>query len=129
MLTCGCVRHAMTNTVSAVHSSPTLFRWASNVQLFTITRALGGDYDDALARLSVFTWLKWGALALALAWLAHALRGNSRTERVVAGISMLAAALAVGAFFDRAHFAELFALAVTGAFLGLFVVSIQRARA
>jgi hypothetical protein len=99
-----------------------------NLQLFTITGKLGGDYDDALSRLFVFTWLKWGALALALTWLAPALGGTSRTGRVVAVIATLAGTLAVGASFDRAHFAEPFAFSVTAAFLGLFVVSIQRAR-
>jgi hypothetical protein len=97
-----------------------------NAQLFAITRALGGDYDAALARLRVFTWLKWGTLAFCMAWLGPALLRGTRLERVVGALGILVGTLAIGAYLDRALFAEAFALSVSLAFLGLWIVALRR---
>jgi len=99
---------------------------AENVQLFAITRSLGGDYAMPLGRLRVFTWLKWELLALAIAWLAAPLSRGSATEKVVGLMSAAVGVLGAMAYLDRAGFAETFALFVSMAFIGLWIVAFQR---
>lgn len=99
-----------------------------NLQLSAITRALGSDYEAALAQLQVWTRIKWGALALALAWLAPALIRRSRFERAVAIWCGLTGLLAVAAALDRTRFMELFSLCVSIAFIALWVVSLRARR-
>lgn len=100
-----------------------------NLQLFAITRSLGGDYAIALERLNVWTRIKWGCLALALAWLAPTLFRGDRFERVVAVVCALTGLSALAAAYQRAYFMELFALCVMLAFLGLVMVAWRRVRA
>ncbi len=102
---------------------------AENRQLFAITRALGGEYDDALARLSVFTWVKWGALAIALAWLSPWLLGGKAPERVTGGLAVITAVLALCAFAWRGASSEAFSFALSLTFVGLFVVAVRLGRA
>jgi hypothetical protein len=99
-----------------------------NLQLLAITRSLGGDYSTAIERLNVWTRIKWGCLAWALAWLAPTLFRGDRVERVVAVVCALTGLSALGAAYQRAYFMELFALCVMLAFLGLVIVAWRRAR-
>lgn len=97
-----------------------------NVQLFAITRSLGGDYDASLSGLALWTRLKWGALAFALAWLAPALLRGSRTERVVAALCVATGVLAVATAIDRDGFAESFSFCLSLGFVGLWIACLQR---
>jgi hypothetical protein len=96
-----------------------------NLQLFTITASLGGNYDEALARLAVFTWLKWGGLAFALAWLSPALLRGRLVERVVGVVALVTGLLAIGATIDRTHFAQVFAGSIQLAFVGIWIVAFR----
>ncbi|HVU03135.1 MAG TPA: hypothetical protein VHE30_15350 [Polyangiaceae bacterium] len=108
-----------------------IFDVLENTQLFAITKALGGDYDGALARLRLFTWLKWETLALALVLLAPWLLrgGGGRVGRVAGTVCALAGLFGALAFFDRTHFAELFSLFLSLGFVGLLVVATLRGKA
>jgi hypothetical protein len=98
---------------------------AENLQLLEITSRLGGDYSVALGRLQVFTWLKWGALALGVAWLSPWALAGTWASRVAGALSSAAGVLAVAAYFFRDTFAEVFANMLTFSFLALDVVMFQ----
>ncbi|HET8937923.1 MAG TPA: hypothetical protein VFN67_30980 [Polyangiales bacterium] len=99
-----------------------------NLQLFAITRALGADYTAALAQLQIWTRIKWGALALALIFIAPALLRRGRFERAAAMWCGLTGLLGLAAAFDRTRFMELFSLCVSIAFIALWVVSLRARR-
>jgi hypothetical protein len=96
-----------------------------NLQLLAITRALGADYAAPLAQLQIWTRIKWGAIALALAWLTPALLRRSRYDRAVGMWCALTALLAVAAAFERTDFMEPFSLCTTIAFIALWVVALR----
>lgn len=98
-----------------------------NIQLLTITRALGGDYTTALDRLQVWTRVKWGALALALVCLAPALFRGNLLERMVGTLCALTGLTALAAIYQRAYCMEVFALCVMLSFIGLLPVAWRRA--
>lgn len=100
-----------------------------NLQLFAITRALGGSYDAALSSLLLFTWIKWGGLALCLLrlspWL---LRQGSGIERVTGVLAASTGVLAILAALRRGLQTEMFSVALSVTFLGLFIVAVRRGR-
>jgi len=100
-----------------------------NLQLFAITAHLGGNYDDALSRLLVFTWLKWGGLAFSLTWLSPFLLREGGVERVTGVLAATAGLLAVLAALSRGLLTEAFSAALSLTFLGLFVVAVRLGRA
>lgn len=100
-----------------------------NLQLFAITSHLGGSYEDALARLALFTWIKWGGLAFSVAWLSPFLwrgRGVRRLTGVLAGSAGI---LAIFAALSRGVWTEAFSAVLSITFLGIFVVAVQLGRA
>lgn len=100
-----------------------------NVQLLAITRLMDdGDVSPILAqltpllnRLRLFTWLKWGGLAIFFLLLIPYFRGLTGPWRWVWLISLLPALLAVVANFARGLPNELMALAIGLLFLLLTV--------
>jgi hypothetical protein len=100
-----------------------------NVQLFAITSHLGGNYEEALSKLLVFTWIKWGGLAFSVAWLSPFLLRERGVERLTGVLGALAGILVVLAALSRGALTEAFSTALSVAFLGLFVVAVRLGRA
>lgn len=94
-----------------------------NVQLLNLTAqlSLGGGMEPALARLHLFTWLKWGGLAVYFLLLIPYFRRLDSRWRLVRLAAALPA-LAVGvALISRGLANELLALAVGLMFLLLTI--------
>lgn len=99
-----------------------------NLQLFAITSHLGANYEEALSRLLVFTWIKWGGLAFSLTWLSPFLLRAGGVERVTGVLGATAGLLAVLAALSRGPWTEAFSAALSVTFLGLFVVAVKLGR-
>lgn len=98
-----------------------------NVQLLGITKQmqLGGSLIGALARLNVFTWLKWGGLALYFLLIALYFHGTSGAWRHVRLPALLPALFAVVAFFNRGPANELLALSIGVMFMVLTIYALR----
>ena len=91
-----------------------------NIQLLGLTYRMqldGGSLDGTLARLHVYTWLKWGGLALYFLLLIPYFRGLSGPWRWVWVPALLPAVLAAAAFLNRGLANELLALSIGLMFL------------
>ena len=91
-----------------------------NIQLLGLTYRMqldGGSLDGTLARLHVYTWLKWGGLALYFLLLIPYFRGLSGPWRWVWLPALLPAVLAAAAFLKRGLANELLALSIGLMFL------------
>jgi len=105
-----------------------LFDILENVQLLAIMKALtAGDpanMTPALGLLGVFTWLKWGALALYFVMLGPFLSSRGRYGRLVAIFSVLPVILGIVALMTAPGLGkEIFALSITVMFLLLIIFS------
>lgn len=93
-----------------------------NAQLLAITRDLGTQpVDDLLLRLRLFTWLKWGGLALWFLLMRPYFQSTGRVGRFIGLVSVLPLLLGVVAFFSPGLLSELFALAIGLLFLLLTI--------
>ncbi len=93
-----------------------------NIQLLGITRHLGAQpIDQRLTLLRLFTWLKWGGLALWFLLMRSYFQQAGRFGRLIALVSFLPLLLGVAAFFSPGLLSELFALAIGLLFLLLTV--------
>jgi hypothetical protein len=102
--------------------------FAENLQLFAMTGRLGATYDEALSRLAVFTWTKWGGLAVCLVWLSPWLLRGRGIQRVTGVLSVLTGVLAIAAAISRGALTEAFSAVLSVTFVGLFVVAVQLGR-
>lgn len=101
-----------------------------NVQLFRLTAQLGLDGADmtpALGRLHLFTWLKWGGLALYFVLISGYFREQPGLWRFVWVTADIPALLAIWAFFWRGQVHEYMALSIGLLFLLLVVFAWWRA--
>jgi hypothetical protein len=93
-----------------------------NVQLLAITRQLSArPIDGLLARLRLFTWLKWGGLTLWFLLMRFYFQRAGRFGRVIGLVCLLPLLLGVAAFVWPGLLSELFALAIGLLFLLLTV--------
>ena len=102
-----------------------------NIQLLGLTYRMqldGGSLEGTLARLHVYTWLKWGGLALYFLLLVPYFRGLSGAWRWVWLPALLPAVLAAVAFLNRGLANELMALSIGLMFLLLTVYALQRGK-
>lgn len=89
-----------------------------NVQLLAITRELGArPIDDRLARLRLFTWLKWGGLALWFSIMRFYFLRTGRFGRFVGWVSVFPLLLGIASFTLPGLMSELFALSIGLLFL------------
>jgi len=89
-----------------------------NLQLLGITSKLQtGGFEQHLAYLRVFTWLKWGGIAVTfLLLLPYFVRGNLYSK-IVGGFVTVPFILGLLAYFHRSVLNELFALSVAATFV------------
>jgi hypothetical protein len=91
-----------------------------NIQLLGLTYRMqldGGSLEGTLARLHVYTWLKWGGLALYFLLLIPYFRDLSGPWRWVWVPALLPAVLVAAAFLNRGLANELLALSIGLMFL------------
>lgn len=95
-----------------------------NYALLQIATAFeqGQDFSDALASLQFWTWVKWGALALALAIMVPFSAREGRFGWVLATCQAAAAGLGLVCYLERSWLNELFAFLVT---LSLLLMAVQ----
>lgn len=97
-----------------------------NLQLLGITRELGvTSIDDNLAWLRLFTWLKWGGLALWFLLVRPWFQGQTGWVRAIGLAALLPLLLAVVAFIRPGLASELFALSIGVLFLLLTVYALR----
>lgn len=92
-----------------------------NIVLLTIMDNLGGDFVAALGWLKLWTWLKWGSLALAFVALIPYFARGDMFARFIAMFGAVPFVLGVLAYFNRGVLNELFSLAIAVQFLLLIV--------
>lgn len=127
-----CARQSGNRGYYAVAALPLAILFADameNVQLLAITRVLAEDgagpalsqLQPLLTRLRLFTWLKWGGLALYFVLLWPYFRGRARW---IGFAGLLPAVLAIAAVLNRGLANELMALAIGVMFLLLTVYAL-----
>ncbi len=127
-----CARRTGRRAYYALAALPLLIWLADameNVQLLAITRVLAAEATEPilgqmlplLDRLRLFTWLKWGGLALYFVLLWPYFRGRAGWARWIGVVGMLPALLAAAALFRRGLANELMALAIGVMFVLLTV--------
>ena len=118
-----CARRTGNRYYNALAALPLLIWFADameNVQLLAITRVLAADGIEPildqllplLDRLQLFTWLKWGGLALYFVLLWPYFRSRTGWVRWIGVVGLLPALLAVVALISRGLANELMALAI-----------------
>lgn len=100
-----------------------------NVQLFSLTRQLelGGDFSPALWWLHLFTWLKWGGLAIYFLLISGYFRELSGPWRFVWLLADFPALLAVWAWVSPGQASEIMVLSIGVMFLLLIAHAWWRA--
>jgi len=127
-----CARRTGHRAYYALAALPLLIWFADaleNVQLLAITRVLATDATEPilgqllplLDRLRLFTWLKWGGLAIYFVLLWPYFRGRTGWARWIGFVGLLPALLAAVALFRRGPANELMALAIGVMFVLLTV--------
>jgi len=127
-----CARRTGHRAYYALAALPLLIWFADaleNVQLLAITRVLTTDATEPilgqllplLDRLRLFTWLKWGGLAIYFVLLWPYFRGRTGWARWIGFVGLLPALLAAVALFRRGPANELMALAIGVMFVLLTV--------
>lgn len=95
-----------------------------NRQLVAILEILDtSKFDNELSRLFIFTWLKWGSLAIALAGLSLFTKQRGWLGKIHLGIGVLTLILGVVAFFNRSVVTSWFTVGITMQFLLLIILS------
>lgn len=96
-----------------------------NIQLVKIANTLNkGVFETELKNLFLFTWVKWGALALAFPIIGICIFKFGWVGKIIALLSCLTLILGVIAFADRSVVTAIFTKGISLLFLLLFVLSI-----
>lgn len=89
-----------------------------NIQLLGITAALdAGNIDRRLTLLPIFTWIKWGGLAIYFLLLTPYFLSQTLFARIISILAVVTFALGGLAFLNRSVLNEYYAQAVAGMFL------------
>ncbi len=95
---------------------------AENIQLLRIMGNLaGGSFGEYLSRLKLYTWLKWGGLALGFMLLIPYFSKGNAYSRFIAMNAGFPFVLGMMAFFSRGLLNELFALSVALMFVLMII--------
>ncbi len=89
-----------------------------NVQLLGITAVIDtGNFEQQLPLLYLFTWIKWGGLAICFLLLTPYFFTQSFFARIIGIVAIFSFALAGAAFLNRSALNEYYALSVALMFL------------
>ena len=94
-----------------------------NVQLLGMTAALEGEYGRQLTLLPIFTWIKWGGLAIYFLLLTPFFFTQNLFARLIGILAIITFTLGGIAFLNRSAFNEYYAKAVAGMFVLMIVYS------
>jgi len=93
-----------------------------NMQLLGITAALEtGHFDRQLTLLPIFTWIKWGGLAIYFLLMTPYFFTKTLFARIIGILAVVTFALGGLAFLHRSAFNEYYAKAIAGMFVLLIV--------
>ncbi len=93
-----------------------------NVQLLSITANLsGGAIKPHIQRLQIFTWIKWGGIALIFLLLTPWFFKGGRFSKIIGGWGMIGFGLGVVAFFNRSIINEIFSLSIALMFVLMII--------
>jgi hypothetical protein len=93
-----------------------------NVQLLGITANLtNGDFSPYLKPLYLFTWIKWGGLALIFFILSFWFFKGSLFSKIISATGIISFILGIAAFLNRSILNEFFALSVALMFVLMII--------
>jgi len=106
-----------------------LFDALENIQLLGITSKLESrDFAPQLARLHIFTWIKWGGIATILVLLAPYFLSGGVFSKALGWLAAATFLIGLGAFLHRSVLNEIFFLCIGLMFLSMTVYSFVRYR-
>ena len=101
-----------------------LFDWLENIKLISITEKLAsGSFQADLDSLFVFTWIKWGSLALSFVILSEWFFRGRILSTIYAFIGWIPLVLGIMAFKMPGFYNELFAKSIMLMFVSLIIYS------
>lgn len=96
--------------------------FVENIQLLAMLDKLDlGQFSPELERLHMFTWIKWGSLAVALSILSVHVYGKNWAGKVLVFVSAITLILGLLAFLDRSVLTSYFSLGIIAQFF-FFIV-------
>jgi hypothetical protein len=93
-----------------------------NVQLLVITMNLAtGNFDSQLRLLHLFTWIKWGGIALIFLTLSPWFLKGNRFSKIIGIMGIIIFILGVAAYMNRSLINEIFSLSVALMFILMII--------
>ena len=93
-----------------------------NVQLLGITANLStGNFDSQLRLLHMFTWIKWGGIALIFLALSPWFLKGGRFSKIIGIMGIISFILGVAAYINRSVINEIFSLSVALMFILMII--------
>lgn len=93
-----------------------------NLQLLGITSGLpSGEIQAELDALQLWTWIKWGSLALYFLLFSTYFKTGGCYSKLIAILGIIPVVLGLAAFFHRSQLNELFAVSVMSMFLLIII--------
>jgi len=93
-----------------------------NVQLLGITANLStGNFDSQLRLLYLFTWIKWGGIALIFLTLSPWFLKGGRFSKTIGIMGIISFILGVAAYMNRSLINEIFSLSVALMFIFMII--------
>ncbi len=98
--------------------------WLENIKLITITESLiSGSFQNDIDALFVFTWIKWGSLALSFVIISEWFFRGKIVSTIFAFLGWIPIILGVLAFKTPGFYNELFAISIMFMFVSLIFYS------
>ncbi len=95
-----------------------------NINLLQITSKITtGDFQHQLSMLHIFTWMKWGSLAIGFALLSKWFYDQKSWQRIIAPLCWMPVVLAGLSYYFRGANNEYFSLSVMSCFIILVIHS------
>ena len=99
-----------------------VFDWLENIKLIAITEKLAdGNFQDELDMLHIYTWIKWGSLALIFVILSEWFFKGKILSKIFSFIAWAPAVLAVLAYRYPGFYSELFSKSIIIMFVGTII--------
>jgi hypothetical protein len=93
-----------------------------NIQLLGITAQLeNGNFDALLTRLHIFTWVKWGGMALIFVILFFWFKKGNLFSKIIGAVGLLSFHLGMISYLLRSVITEIFCLSVALMFILMII--------